>query len=145
MTKILITFLSYIFLLLNTSLIAGLIPSPGSVAYTASKFAVAGLSQALRVEAELHGVRVSVLCPGSVRTPILEGGKYGKLPRGITPEKAKEYWGNLPVSAEVFARNKAVIVSPKLWAALYWVYRFSWSLWFRVSKKGFIKAKKLMG
>jgi len=139
--------------IVNTSSIAGLIPSPGSVAYTASKFAVAGLSQALRVEAELHGVRVSVLCPGSVRTPILEGGKYGKLPRGITPEKAKEYWGNLPVSAEVFAkiavdqiaRNKAVIVSPKLWAALYWVYRFSWSLWFRVSKKGFIKAKKLMG
>lgn len=139
--------------IVNTSSIAGLIPSPGSVAYTASKFAVAGLSQALRVEAELHGIRVSALCPGSVRTPILEGGKYGKLPKGITPEKAREYWGNLPIPVEVFAKkavdqiakNKGVIISPKLWAVLYWVYRFSWSLWFREAKKGFIKAKKLMG
>lgn len=138
--------------IVNTSSIAGLIPSAGSVAYTASKFAVAGLSQALRVEAELHGVRVSVLCPGSIQTPILEGGKYGKLPKGITPEKAREYWGNLPIPAEVFAktavdqiaRNKAVIISPRLWSVLYWIYRFSWSLWFRESKKGFIKAKKLM-
>lgn len=138
--------------IVNTSSIAGLIPSPGAVAYSASKFAVAGLSQALRVEAELHGVNVSTLCPGSVRTPILEGGKYGKLPRGITPKKAREYWGNLPISPEAFAKhaidqiakNKAVIIYPRLWAVLYWVYRFSWSLWYKEAKKGFIKAKKLM-
>jgi NAD(P)-dependent dehydrogenase (short-subunit alcohol dehydrogenase family) len=138
--------------IVNTSSIAGLIPSPGSVAYTACKFAVAGLSQALRVEAELYGIRVSVLCPGAVRTPILEGGKYGKLPKGISPEKAIEYWGKLPISPDLFAkkavdqiaRNKAVIIFPRFWGVLYWIYRFSWRMWFMESKRGFIKAKKLI-
>jgi NAD(P)-dependent dehydrogenase (short-subunit alcohol dehydrogenase family) len=38
------------------------------------------LSRALRLEAQAHGVRVSVLCPGVIRTPILEsGGRYGRL------------------------------------------------------------------
>lgn len=77
--------------IINASSIAGLIPSPGALAYRASKFTAAGLLQALRAEAELHGIRVSVLCPGAVKTPILLGGKYGKLPNGIAPEKALQY------------------------------------------------------
>lgn len=139
--------------IVNTSSIAGLIPAPGSVAYTASKFAVAGLSQALRVEAETVGVRVSVLCPGAVKTPILTGGKYGRLPKGISPQVALDYWKRArPIEAAEFAQraldlvaiNKAMIIIPGQWALLYWVYRFSWRLWFWVSKRDYVAAKKLM-
>ena len=32
----------------------------------------------LRIEARQSGVRVSVLCPGVIRTPILSGGRFGR-------------------------------------------------------------------
>lgn len=139
--------------IVNTSSIAGLIPASGSVAYTASKFAVSGLSQALRVEAETLGVKVSVLCPGIVKTPMLSGGKFGRLPMGITAQVALDYWKRArPIEAEEFSRraldlvakNKAIIIIPGQWAVLYWIYRFSWRLWFMVSKRDYVAAKKLM-
>ena len=57
--------------IVNTASMAGLMPGPGNVAYTTTKHAVVGLSKSLRAEAAHRGVRVSVLCPGVIRTPIL--------------------------------------------------------------------------
>jgi len=51
--------------------LAGLVPSPGQISYTASKYAVVGLSDALRVEAKDLGVKVSVVCPGLIDTPLV--------------------------------------------------------------------------
>lgn len=135
--------------IINTSSISGLVPSAGFAAYTASKFAVTGLSQALKIEAETHGINVTLLCPGSIDTPILEGGVFGSLPKGLTPEKARASWGNLPISPDDYAKialkqiakNKAIIINPAFWAVLYWVYRFSWKVWYREAKKLFIKTK----
>jgi NAD(P)-dependent dehydrogenase (short-subunit alcohol dehydrogenase family) len=56
----------------NTASMAGITTSPGLGVYNASKFAVVGLSEALRKDLEPHGIGVSVLCPGMVRTRILE-------------------------------------------------------------------------
>ncbi|MGZ4525924.1 MAG: SDR family NAD(P)-dependent oxidoreductase [Mycobacterium sp.] len=70
---------------------SGLVASPGSVSYTATKHAVVGISKALRVEAERHGVQVSVLCPGAIRTPALTGGKFGRIP-GISDEELLKSW-----------------------------------------------------
>jgi len=56
--------------IVNTASMAGLIASPRLGAYTASKFAVVGLSEVLRAEMAPHGVGVSVLCPGLVRTNL---------------------------------------------------------------------------
>ena len=64
--------------IVNTASMAGLHATAGAASYTASKHAVVALSKALRVEAERHGVQVSVFCPGATRTPILAGGKYGR-------------------------------------------------------------------
>ncbi|RMG12802.1 MAG: SDR family NAD(P)-dependent oxidoreductase [Planctomycetota bacterium] len=58
--------------IVNTASLAGLAPSPHLTAYAASKHAVVGLSTSLRAEARAHGVRVSVACPGYVRTGIVE-------------------------------------------------------------------------
>jgi NAD(P)-dependent dehydrogenase (short-subunit alcohol dehydrogenase family) len=56
--------------IVNTASMAGLVTSPGMGAYTTAKFAVVGMSEVLRAEMEPHGVGVSVLCPGLVRTNI---------------------------------------------------------------------------
>lgn len=55
----------------NTSSMAGILPmpSPGGT-YTALKFAVRGLSDSLRLALAAHGIGVSVLCPGLVRSEI---------------------------------------------------------------------------
>jgi len=58
--------------ILNTASLAGLIPAPAMLPYTTTKHAVVGLSTALRAEAASQGVRVSVLCPAFVDTPLLD-------------------------------------------------------------------------
>jgi len=42
------------------------------VAYTASKFGVRGLVQAINAEERRHGIRVSAIYPGEVNTPLLD-------------------------------------------------------------------------
>ena len=54
----------------NTASLAGHIAVPRLGIYAASKFAVVGISEALRVELQEHGIGVSVLCPGVVNTNI---------------------------------------------------------------------------
>jgi len=54
----------------NLSSMAGFHASPALTAYTATKFAVLGLSEALREELRPHGIGVTAICPGIVNTPI---------------------------------------------------------------------------
>ncbi|WP_026416958.1 SDR family NAD(P)-dependent oxidoreductase [Actinomadura oligospora] len=57
--------------IVNTASLAGLVPMPIGIPYTATKHAVVGLSLGLRAEAATRGVRVSVVCPSFVDTPLL--------------------------------------------------------------------------
>ena len=56
----------------NTASIAGLVPAPANGVYTTSKYAVVGFTECLRLDLEPHGIGVSVLCPGPVKTGILK-------------------------------------------------------------------------
>jgi NAD(P)-dependent dehydrogenase (short-subunit alcohol dehydrogenase family) len=58
----------------NTASTAGLVGSPMLAVYSASKFAVRGLSEALDVEFSPKNIRVIALCPWFVETPILDMG-----------------------------------------------------------------------
>jgi 3-dehydrosphinganine reductase len=69
--------------IVNVASIAGFIGVFGMTAYSASKFAVIGLSEALRSELRPSGVTVSVLCPPDVTTPMLRKANL------IKPEEAK--------------------------------------------------------
>jgi NAD(P)-dependent dehydrogenase (short-subunit alcohol dehydrogenase family) len=121
--------------IVNTASVAGLIPGPGEGSYTATKYAVVGVSKALRVEGERHGVRVSVLCPGAIRTPIFTGGLYGRLNAHNVPEHAiQRLWERMrPMPPEELARrtldavqrNEAIIVLPKWWKAFWYLDRLS--------------------
>jgi NAD(P)-dependent dehydrogenase (short-subunit alcohol dehydrogenase family) len=129
--------------IINTASMAGLIPSPSQGSYTASKHAVVGLTKALRVEAKRFGVRASVLCPGVVQTPILTGGRFGRVKLALSEDEMLRLWERFrPMAPELFARravdavlrNQAVIVLPKWWKALWYLERLSPSLSLRLSE-----------
>ena len=58
--------------IINIASLAALAPIPGIALYSASKFAVRGFSLAAGMELARHGVKVTVVCPDAVRTPMLD-------------------------------------------------------------------------
>ena len=86
-------------IILNISSIAGFIGTFGYTAYSASKFGVIGLSEALRGELKRYGISVSVLCPPDTDTPQLAEENKTK------PAKTKALSGrSKPMSAEAVAK-----------------------------------------
>jgi len=74
--------------IVNTASGAGLAATASGPMYTTSKFAVVGLSEAMRLQLAPFGIGVSVLCPGPVRTNILTNTVAQEPPReGITPDE----------------------------------------------------------
>lgn len=137
--------------IVNTASMAGLMPNPVNVAYAATKHAVVGLSQSLRVEAAQMGIRVSVICPGVIRTPILEGGKYGKILMNIPAEKLRDMLEELmPMAPDVLAKkvlnavakNRAIIIVPYFWKLLWWLNRLSPALGMAFAQNRFKKMQK---
>lgn len=114
--------------IVNIASMAGLIPAPLVTSYTASKFGVVGLSRALRIEAAAHGVRVTVVCPFIVSTPILSGGRYGRSNADVSAlNRSRGAMHALAIAPEKLARrvlkdiarNRAVVIYPG-WARLLW-------------------------
>jgi NAD(P)-dependent dehydrogenase (short-subunit alcohol dehydrogenase family) len=58
--------------IVNTSSIAGLRAHPGIAPYVAAKHGVNGLTKTAAIEYGPQGIRVNSLCPGGVRTPMLD-------------------------------------------------------------------------
>ncbi|MEC9094529.1 MAG: SDR family oxidoreductase [Planctomycetota bacterium] len=56
----------------NVSSIFGLVPHQQTTAYSTSKYALVGFSEALRAEYGRWGLGVTCVCPGFVRTPMVE-------------------------------------------------------------------------
>ena len=144
--------------IVNTASLAGLTPSPGNVAYAATKHAVVGLSNSLRAEVAELGIRVSVLCPGFVRTAILEGGgKYGKMLIDLSPEQHGHLLEMIekfkPISPNSFAKealnsiakNKAIIIVPAWWKLVWWMNRLFPSGGIYLVGKSFQKMQKRFG
>jgi NAD(P)-dependent dehydrogenase (short-subunit alcohol dehydrogenase family) len=107
--------------IVNTASLAGLVPGPMLAPYAAAKHAVVGLSLALRAEAAARGVRVSVVCPGFVDTPLLShvNPDLPQTETGSTAVALARLTGRLydaeSLAGDVLrgvARNEAVIVAP---------------------------------
>ena len=119
--------------IINTASMAGLMPTPGMVPYGTTKYAVVGLSHSWRIEAALKGVRVSALCPGAIRTPILgTGGKFGVIRLDLSEEELKSNWEKVnPMDPDAFAvevldrviKNDATIIAPRWWRVIWWMNR----------------------
>lgn len=126
--------------IVNTSSILGLIPIPMMISYVASKHAIVGLSNALRIEAEPLGVKVSVVCPGDVGTSIHKNAGYVNVDinkveslfsndRSITPEQCAK------AILRGVERNKPIIV-------ITWSARLMWAI-YRLSPRLFMWLTKL--
>ncbi len=131
--------------IVNTSSIEGLIPFPVTSSYVASKYAVLGMSNALRVEGADLGVKVSAVCPGYVKTAIFEESKMVKIERkelidqlsdriGVTPDECAR------IILRGVERNKAIIPVTALAWVLWIIARISPNLMMgimrRVVKRG---------
>ena len=109
--------------IVNTASMAGLGGVPLLTPYAMTKHAVVGLSTSLRHEAKARGVRVSVLCPGGVDTPLLDSKSFdGQAYEGWLPNVRRylERLGGPLYSADKLAeetlaaieRNRGIIVIP---------------------------------
>ncbi len=74
--------------IVNVSSVFGLIGPVGHSAYAASKFAVRGFTESLRHELAGGNVKVSVVHPGGVKTPIARNARLGAgaAPSALTEE-----------------------------------------------------------
>jgi NAD(P)-dependent dehydrogenase (short-subunit alcohol dehydrogenase family) len=107
--------------IVNTSSGAGLMGFAGLPAYVASKHGVIGLTRAAALEYSAKGIRVNCVCPGTVRTPMLEAftgdeatlqamGRAMPIKRLATPEEIAEamVWLASPAASYVTGHALAV-------------------------------------
>lgn len=113
--------------IVNTASMAGMVPGLGFSPYVASKFAVVGMSEGLAAQLKPHGIGVTLLCPGFVRTRINESGRnrparYGKASvldpasaaAALVSEITRLVWAGLD-PFEVAARVLAAIREDELY------------------------------
>jgi NAD(P)-dependent dehydrogenase (short-subunit alcohol dehydrogenase family) len=137
--------------IVNTASMRGLVPVPLSVSYGATKAAVISISKSLRAEAASAGVRVSVLCPGAIKTPMLLGGRYHQDLQPELGAAQRENWQRVrPMDPDIFARkalrqiarNKPIIVIPSWWRLIWWLDRTSPQLSILLAQKQFERLKR---
>jgi NAD(P)-dependent dehydrogenase (short-subunit alcohol dehydrogenase family) len=98
--------------IVNIGSIAGRSALPGSGAYDSSKFAVEAITDSLRMELKGFGIRVSVIEPGAVATPIWAKAlrETDELSRSADPGLVQLYsrlMSNLRAETEQAARKAA--------------------------------------
>jgi 3-hydroxybutyrate dehydrogenase len=73
--------------IINIASAHALVASPFKSAYVAAKHGILGFTKATALEGATFGIRVNAICPGYVKTPLVEGQIADQAKaRGITPE-----------------------------------------------------------
>ena len=91
--------------IINQASVAALVGIRGFAAYCAAKGAVVSLTRAMAIDLAPMGIRVNVLCPGTVYTPLMEplmrerGG--GSIERGLEITAAKYPIGRIGTPMEI--------------------------------------------
>ena len=86
--------------IVNTASMAAFLPSAGAGIYTASKFGVRGLSEALRFSLHRYNIGVSVFCPGLINSAIYESEKT-RPKRLASPENTARSQKTMDVLPEI--------------------------------------------
>lgn len=86
--------------IVNTSSVAGLVGFAGISPYVASKHGVVGLTKTAALEYAQQGIRVNAVCPGVIRTPMVERAMGGSEEAEIQ-FAASEPVGRLGVPEEI--------------------------------------------
>ncbi|ENV37107.1 hypothetical protein F959_01915 [Acinetobacter venetianus RAG-1 = CIP 110063] len=110
--------------IVNLASAAGYYAAPDMSAYSASKYAVMGLTESLRIEMSEYNVGVSAICPGVINTNIVKAmranGTMVKSQDKIANIYLKRNYGPELVANAIISsiiNNQAVVpVSPEAWA-----------------------------
>jgi len=105
--------------IVNIASLGGLVTMPTLSAYSATKFGLVGLTETLQHELGPHGISVTLVCPGNIRTPIADhikvrGYDREKLIRmsyGVMPRMAADKAAAIILRA-VKKRRSLVILTP---------------------------------
>ena len=92
--------------IINTSSVAGHKVFYGSAVYSATKYAVRALTEGLRMELKPYNIRTTIVCPGAVKTELLE-----HISEADIQQDNKDYVGEVGISADSFARVVAFAIS----------------------------------
>lgn len=92
--------------IINTASVAGHKVFTGSAVYSATKFAVRALTEGLRMEVKPYNIRTTIVCPGAVKTELLE-----HITEADIQQANKEYVGAVGISPDSFARVVAFAIS----------------------------------
>ncbi|QSE89548.1 SDR family oxidoreductase [Rhodococcus pseudokoreensis] len=121
--------------LVNVSSAAGLLALPWHAAYSASKFGLRGVSEVLRFDLKRHGIGVSLVVPGAVKTPLVGTVEIAGVDRddprirkaihrfekrAVTPEKVASC-----IIAGVKKDRYLVYTSPDIRFGYWWARKFS--------------------
>jgi len=92
--------------IINTSSVAGHKVFYGSAVYSATKYAVRALTEGLRMELKPYNIRTTIVCPGAVKTELLE-----HISEADIQQANKDYVGEVGISADSFARVVVFAIS----------------------------------
>jgi NADP-dependent 3-hydroxy acid dehydrogenase YdfG len=92
--------------IINTSSVAGHKVFNGSAVYSATKYAVRALTEGLRMEVKPYNIRTTIVCPGAVKTELLE-----HITEADIQQANKNYVGAVGISPDSFARVVAFAIS----------------------------------
>jgi NAD(P)-dependent dehydrogenase (short-subunit alcohol dehydrogenase family) len=125
--------------------LAGLIGAPGLVAYSTTKFALVGLTEALRLEVADAGVGVTLVCPGFVRTHFAKASRYDNTDFRRFLDEPPSWYGlaKEKVASElcdaVAARRPLVVLGPEKLG--WWLKRLAPEAAFNVTRWAARRAK----
>jgi NADP-dependent 3-hydroxy acid dehydrogenase YdfG len=97
--------------IINIASIAGKVGSANRAVYCASKFGVIGFTESLAEEVRQHGIRASVICPGSTDTGF-SGDKQGKAHDKMLRPEDVAYAVRMIVSQEPNSFISEIIMRP---------------------------------
>jgi 3-oxoacyl-[acyl-carrier protein] reductase len=113
--------------IVNMSSIFGLVPVRGLAAYQASKYGLVGFTLAMRNDYHRENFGVSVICPGLVKTPMVEPDGpskiYSKMPRipawlFTTPERVAQ------ATVDAIKRDRGLVIITFTAHVMWYLNRF---------------------
>jgi len=138
--------------IVNVSSATGLIPQPGNSPYCTCKHGIVGLSLSMRFEGADLGVKVSVICPGDMKTSVYENLVVMNVPHDeVVRVSRRSHFPVRQLSAEDAARailrgvsrNQALIVFPLEVRWIWRIYRALPSLIYWISVRRMRMFRKL--
>jgi NAD(P)-dependent dehydrogenase (short-subunit alcohol dehydrogenase family) len=137
----------------NVSSVAGFLATEALAAYCTTKFAVLGLSEALRDELAPHRIGVTTVCPGIINTPITTSARMlgraatARARETLVAAYRRRNYGPERVAASILkavGRNRAVVpVSPEAWV-MYYMKRLAPGMAARLNRRAWQRIEREM-